>query len=507
MTSRRRSTERRLRAACLGLALALPLGCSASSHTPAGGAGTSGSGAGGASPSFGGDLTVATANGRCHDGSLKCRKVDCPADSSPSTTSVSGVVYDPAGRVPLYNAVVYVVNPDTDLHALGQRVQCEDCSANFPPSATAVTLSGADGSFRLTDMPTGKDVPLIVQLGKWRRVVSIPYVAPCTDTPLPRELTRLPRNSSEGSLPKIAVTTGGSDALECLLKKIGVDVDEFTPDSGDGRVNLFAGYGAAKAMVSRGASVPLRPAEELWADANRMLDYDMLLMGCEGDDNLWNPPTDSKFPPDAIERPASMALEVRKYADLGGRIFGSHWHHRWIGSDNSTPDDPYPPVAVFAKTAKDIGDVTVSVDTTFPKGSAFSDWLVAVGASATPGELSVVKAEHSVNSVDAKLARRWIFGTDPGGKPDSSRVPEMVQYFSFTTPVGERECGRMVFSDVHVSFGGGAWAEKLFPERCSVSPDDELSPQEKALEFMIFDLSSCIQKEDDEVSSPITVVK
>jgi hypothetical protein len=81
----------------------------------------------------------------------------------------------------------------------------------------------------------------------------------------------------------------------------------------------------------------------------------------------------------------------------------------------------------------------------------------------------------------------------------------MVQYFSFTTPVGAAECGRMVFSDVHVSFGGGDDAAAPFPERCDASPDSELSAQEKALEFMIFDLSSCIQKEDDEVRSPIIV--
>jgi hypothetical protein len=79
----------------------------------------------------------------------------------------------------------------------------------------------------------------------------------------------------------------------------------------------------------------------------------------------------------------------------------------------------------------------------------------------------------------------------------------MVQYFSFTTPVGAPECGRMVFSDVHVSVGGGSDAGKPFPKRCDASPDSELKAQEKALEFMIFDLSSCIQKEDDEVRSPI----
>jgi hypothetical protein len=195
-----------------------------------------------------------------------------------------------------------------------------------------------------------------------------------------------------------------------------------------------------------------------------------------------------------------MYLEVRKYADLGGRIFGSHWHHRWINSGDSTPDNEYPEVAYFASSAEDYGDPTVSVDDTFPKGIAFRDWLVNVGASTTPGLLPLVKAEHSVDGVNPALARRWIYGTNKAGDPLN------VQYFSFTTPVGLAECGRMVFSDVHVTFGGGTLATEPFPTRCG-DQDSALTPQEKALEFMIFDLSSCIQKENDPVSAPITVVK
>jgi hypothetical protein len=173
---------------------------------------------------------------------------------------VSGVVYDPAGRVPLYNAVVYVVEPG-DQVTLGERAQCESCSAHFPKKGVlAAALTKADGSFRLTDVPAGKGVPLVVQLGKWRREIAIDVV-PCTDNPLRPDQTRLPRNSTEGHLPKIAVTTGGSDALECLLKKIGVDVAEFTPDSQNGRVNLFSGYRAAKNIIVNGASQTLPTAE------------------------------------------------------------------------------------------------------------------------------------------------------------------------------------------------------------------------------------------------------
>jgi hypothetical protein len=495
------------------VALGLLLGCSATSVDRPNGAGAGSSGGAAnttaGSPSLGGGLVMPGSFARCGDDTLRCHKVDCPADSSPSTTSVSGVVYDPAGRVPLYNAVVYVVEP-ADQVTLGERAQCESCSAHFPKKGVlAAALTKADGSFRLTDVPVGKDVPLVIQLGKWRREIKIAEVVPCTDNPLAPDQTRLPRNSTEGHLPKIAVTTGGSDALECLLKKIGVDVAEFTPDSGKGRVNLFSGYRAAKTIDVDGSSQPLRPAEELWASSDRMLAYDMILMGCEGEGSLWKPePTPDKPPP--LPRPVSMQLEVRKYADLGGRIFGSHWHHRWINSDDTTPDNPYPPagppIASFAKAAGGVPDLTVSVDASFPKGRAFSEWLLKVGASTTPGQLALRDVEHTVDAVNPTVARRWIHGTDMEAlQAGSSRLPDMVQYFSFTTPVGAAECGRMVFSDVHVSFGGGDDAAAPFPERCDASPDSELSAQEKALEFMIFDLSSCIQKEDDEVRSPIIV--
>src|SRR4029078_4544429 len=91
----------------------------------------------------------------------------------------------------------------------------------------------------LTRVSARSDIPLVVQAGTWRREVTIPAVTDCADTPLAADFTRLPRNRAEGNLPRVAVMRGGSDALECLFTKIGVDPAEFTPGGGGGSVELY----------------------------------------------------------------------------------------------------------------------------------------------------------------------------------------------------------------------------------------------------------------------------
>jgi hypothetical protein len=75
-----------------------------------------------------------------------------------------------------------------------------------------------------------------------------------------------------------------------------------------------------------------------------------------------------------------------------------------------------------------------------------------------------------------------------------------IEYLSFNTPLDvpeETRCGRVVYTDLHVSnasdVGTPADAPGMpFPSHCAVR---DLTPQEKAVVFMLFDLSSCIMDE------------
>jgi hypothetical protein len=55
----------------------------------------------------------------------------------------------------------------------------------------------------------------------------------------------------------------------------------------------------------------------------------------------------------------------------------------------------------------------------------------------------------------------------------------------------------MVFTDVHVASGSGDSGKSAFPS-CST----DLSPQQLALAFLVFDLSNCVQPEESAPAPP-----
>jgi hypothetical protein len=387
-----------------------------------------------------------------------------PPCSGGGTTSLSGTVYDPAGKVPLYNVIVYVPNAPVDPIVNG--ATCDRCGAiSGSPIASAIT--DAKGQFVLKDVPVTGNVPLVIQVGKWRRQITIPMVNSCADTALTdANLTRLPRSAAEGDLPKMALATGEADALECLLRKIGVADSEFTPESGAGHVNFFSGYkGTAKYKSSMNAGAAFGAAATFWGDVNNLKKYDVVLLSCEGTENPSN-------------KPAAALQAMQDYLNSGGRVFASHWHNYWLEKG----PQPFPTVATFNHQPDLANPFTADIDTSFPKGQALADWLVNVGGKSPKGKISINAAQHTVDAVNTMVGQRWIYST----------VPTSVQYLTANTPMNvpeDKQCGRVVLSDIHVSSGDTPNVSTGYPDGCKTT---ELSDQEKALEFMLFDLSSCV---------------
>ncbi|MCC6553308.1 MAG: carboxypeptidase regulatory-like domain-containing protein [Polyangiaceae bacterium] len=443
-------------------------GCSCGDGGDNQGAGASGGGTG--TGGQGGELFTTSTSTGCTG--LECQQVAC---SNGAKTTVTGRVYEPAGKVPLYNVVAYV--PNAPVNEITDGATCDQCGSSLSGSPIVTALTDTEGRFVLEDVPAGDNIPLVIQIGKWRREFVLPHVEECVENPTTDGDFRLPRNKSEGHIPKIALTTGGADPLECLLRKLGLDDEEFTNRDGDGRVNLFAGPGGTSQYVNglnNGADFD--PATSLWGTLDSLMDYDIVLLACEADQH-------------AEQKPPGALGAMLEYTSNGGRVFASHWHNYWLQHG----PDPFPTVATWEFNDDPTDDPFIgTIDQSFPKGQALADWLVNVQASTTLGELVIVQPQDTVASINSATTRRWIYSQAP--------ISEGIQYFSFNTPVGvpdDQQCGRMVYSDIHVS--SGDLVGPAFPSECQTQ---DLSPQEKALLFMLFDLSACIIPDDDPPEPP-----
>jgi hypothetical protein len=449
-----------------------------------GGLGGADSGAGGGVGALGGIGGLGATDGGSASGpceNLECQQTTCrlgncveAACAAGTSTTVSGTVYAPNGTLPLYNVIVYV--PNKPLDPISHGATCDQCASSVSGDPVATALTDTKGEFVLQNVPVGNDIPLVLQVGKWRRQVTIPRVERCADTPLVgTRTTRLPASQSQGDMPKIALTTGEADALECLLRKVGIADEEFTTEAGSGTVHLYAGMDPTHEGTNRFnaafGTMSFSDAQTLWDSEANLKAYDMVLFSCEGSEDPTN------------KSPAAHD-NVKAYLDAGGRVFASHWHNHWV----EFGPDPFPTMANFDhRTDPSPGDATI--DESFPKGQALAEWMFNVGGSTTRGLIHISAPQATVRTVN--VAQRWIYNDQW----------QAVQYLTQNTPMEkppEEQCGRIVLSDIHVSSGDKSGPDLPFPDGCTTR---DLTPEEKALLFMLFDLSACVTP-DDEVPVP-----
>ena len=394
---------------------------------------------------------------------LQCQVVSCGGGGH---TTISGTVYDPAGNNPLYNILVYVpIFPNDPLPAITHGMSCDTCAAKIT-NAMATALTDAKGHFTIVDAPVGTNIPIVVQVGKWRRKFTIASTAACVDTPYPNSSTpanrlRLPAKQSEGDMPLIAYATG-CDPMDSLLKKVGIDASEFTSGTGTGMVHVYQGNSTT---INPSGSTS---AYTFWDDVTAMEKHDIVMNACECS---------------PYHRDKGYA-NLDTYLNGGGRFFGSHYHINFFtgeqisGSPDAVPADMLN-AASWSPTWGSCMTGPYDIDTSFPKGKAMADWMQNIFPSAPYAQVAITSGcmvKDILGTVNG-ISQQWIYDS-------ASKAPGYISINTPTAKLPADRCGRAVLTDLHVGTTGST-----------------LEQQEAALEFMFFDLAACVQ-DDNTVPQP-----
>ncbi|HEY2404782.1 MAG TPA: hypothetical protein VGI10_02220 [Polyangiaceae bacterium] len=351
---------------------------------------------------------------------LTCTKIpDCPT-TGPVTT-LKGKVYDPAGVNPLYNVLVYIPNDPSDpaLKTFPQQISCDVCGATAAGSPLVSTFTGVDGSFTLSNVPAGTNIPIVIELGRWRRMFTISVPTACGANTVADKTLLMPSTQAQGNIPLMAMMTGSVDSLECVLRKMGIASTEFTDPAQNGRVQFYLGGGSSGQAID--ANTPKQATLFSSVAGTPVLNsYDMAILACQGT---------------AYAETAADQTTLRTYADKGGRVFMTHFSYTWAtesspgSAQNNAPANPVVGVtdnwaAGDGVTPSDVanwhidgndepGSAVGFIDTmSNPKAAAFQGWLEAVGASAVgSGTVSVNVIRHDTDAISSLMGQtqQWLY--------------------------------------------------------------------------------------------------
>ncbi len=451
----------------------------------------------------------------------------CPAipdcTGKPQKTQLKGRVIT-AGRadgntgnqVGVPNAIVYILQSDkvADVPPIGTGIpaggtSCDRCNEQDLGPVLVGAVTDAAGNYTLEgNIPVGREFLLIVKAGRFRRAVkhTIPAEMACATTTLsgslPANPTRLPRSMTDGlavNLPRIAISTGRIDAIECVFEKTGIAHGEFGNPGAEGtaapRVHLYRGNNTHGAKIN--ADTP--PDTALYGAAAagaapRIQKYDLVVADCEGTD--W----DSGFTQRNTSGP-----NVQEYVNRGGRMFASHLSASWLTGNGTTPYSAATPLATgLGPAASWDSPIDDSTDTgtgvvsgtdrprRSPRITSFAEWMLREGVvtGAPPLAFDITQPRSKVNAL-GDASEEFVYAS----RLDSAAVAARVQQFSFNTPYGAplaAACGRVAYSGFHVvpktSVGSGPYDDVTFPAHC----DGDLTKQEKVLLYSLFDLSACV---------------
>ena len=411
---------------------------------------------------------------------LACFLANCPADSD---TTVVGKVTAPNGQDPIRDALVYVPNGGAP-EEFPPQVACETCQSPIGDRPVTITSTDVDGTFELRHIPVTADTPIVIQKGRWRKVVHLP-IGKCEKQGITAEQGRLPKDHTEGSLPHMAVAVGEWDSIECVLGHIGVAKSEFTAPSGSGAVHLYENEKTGGVGAPGGVSI-----SELLTSLPKMLQYNIIFLNCSDDDNSR-----------ALLASAAVKKNITDYVTRGGRMYVTDWSYDFVQqppefspficfNDGRPCTDTTPHGFHDATGILRVGSETLfyaDVDQSTPASRALSAWLTKLP---TPIDGAKVRISDPVSSfvLMEQLAQdpvKYPATTWLSADLEKKRRPVTV---SFDYPPGANACGRVLFSIYHTREHDDHTVQ--FPAYC---PTSAMLPQEHVLEYLIFELGACVQ--------------
>lgn len=398
-------------------------------------------------------------------------------------TTISGTVYDPrttTDSLPLPNVLVYATtNP---VAALPSGVQCLTYQA--PTGVVSYTYTDVQGNFTLDNIPENASYTIVIQAGKWRRQ----FPQAVASDPITGLALHMPSDHTQGDIPMIAIVTGSVDGVECVLRDMGIADTEFTDDSQTvnpgGHIHLYSGAGGSGVGGGAVINAATTPSEtSLTENPATLNSYDMVMFPCQGSNSS------------SYTKSSTALGDIVDFANAGGRLFATHFSYVWLDPD-SPYDSQFPSVANWAlgKASLDGSQgYPATVQTNFSDGATLAQWLQNQSATnaGTANQIQIYDIRSDASSVVAPT-QSWLTLNDGqyGGQ-----VGNPVMQMTFNAPVGapaSSQCGRVMFNDYHVINLNVSSHNKPFPSECPSLPAT-MRPQEKMLEYALFDLSTFVQ--------------
>jgi hypothetical protein len=392
-------------------------------------------------------------------------------------TTISGRVFAPNGFDPLSNVLVYTTTGTVAPFVAGAHcpgANCLTASTAVPANAIVDAYTAVDGTFTLNNVLENTTYTLVIQAGKWRRQFTQAVVT----SPITGLVLDMPTTHAEGDIPLIAIATGAVDAVECVLRDVGIADAEFTDDNGTtgGRVHLYQGDHAAGAEISAST-----PSETVLMGTPATLDgYDMVMFPCQGS---------------TTAQTTGNIDNLLGYTSAGGRVFATHDSRYWINTTETVATGPnagatYSGVANWNNGQATPANGVATINTGFTDGATLAQWLQNAGLSSGGilGQIAITTLRHDLNSVIAPTQTWLTLNSDSA-----------IMQFTFNTPVGAAaagQYGRVLFNEYHVE-DVAADTGTIFPDECGASPHTPVAPsamsaQEKMLEYALFDLSNFV---------------